>query len=121
MMSLPGDGEVDFGGVDDGLDADGGEVVAVEVDVEDADGDFAIFERFDFRGEALGEGHAAAADADEGELIEIFGLFEDFVRQADQGAVDLGRAHELAFSRVRGMACKEQGNMSERDWPMRGL
>ena len=36
---LAGDGEVDFGGVEDGLRGDGGEVVAVEGDIQDADRD----------------------------------------------------------------------------------
>ena len=65
------DGEGDLGGADDGLDVDGGEVVAVEIDIEDADRHGAVFERFDFPRQALRQGHAAAADADEGEAVEV--------------------------------------------------
>ena len=44
-----------------------------------------------------GHGHAAAADADEGEPVEVLGLFEDFVGQANESAVDLRGAHQLGF------------------------
>jgi hypothetical protein len=44
------DGEGDFGGVELGLGAYGREVVAIEVDVEDAYGDFPVFEGFDLGG-----------------------------------------------------------------------
>ena len=97
MMSLPVTGKANLGGVQDGLCGDGGEVVAIEADVEDADRDVEAFERLDFRGQALGDGDAAAADADEGEAIEILAFFEDFVGQANQGAIDLGGAHQLGF------------------------
>ena len=63
-------------------------------------GTLRCFERFDLRGQPLGQRHAAAADADERQLIEIVGSFQDFMRQPDQRAVDFGRAHQLAFSRV---------------------
>ena len=90
-------GKRNFGGADHRLDADGGEVVAIEIDVENADRNGAVFERLDLGGQALRQRNAAAADADEGQLVEVFGLFQDFVRQPDQRAVDLGGAHELGF------------------------
>jgi len=92
-----GDVEGDVSGADDGLDIDGGEVVAVEVYVEDADGDFAILEGLDLGGEALGERDAPAADADESKEVEVLGFFENLMSQPDEGAVDLGSAHELSF------------------------
>src|SRR5205814_205394 len=58
------DGKRDVGGVDDGLVGDGGEVVAVEVDIQNAHGDLALLEALDFLGEALGERDASAANAD---------------------------------------------------------
>ena len=51
----------------------------------------------DLRRQPLRQRHAAAADADEGEQIEVLGLFQDFMRQAHQRPVDLGGAHELGF------------------------
>ena len=44
---------------------DGRQVVAVEGDVEDADGDLLPLHALDLGGDALGERHAAGADADE--------------------------------------------------------
>ena len=43
----------------------------------------------------ISERHAAAANADKGEFVQIGGSFQNFVRQADQGAVDFRGAHEL--------------------------
>ena len=68
MMSLPADIELDVGGVHHGLDVYRAQVVAIEVDVEDADRHLAVFQGFDLRGQALRERDAAAADPDEGEL-----------------------------------------------------
>src|SRR5271157_461587 len=42
------DVELDVGGADDGFDVHRAEVVAVEVDIEDAHGHLPAFERFDF-------------------------------------------------------------------------
>ena len=77
MMSLPCDRKGDFGGADHRLDVHGGEVVAVEIDIEDADRDHALLEGFDLRGQPLRQRHAAAADADEGELVEILASFPE--------------------------------------------
>ena len=81
MISLPWTEKSISRGVELRLDAHGAEIVAIEVDVENADGDLPLLERFDFGGEPLGQRNPTAADADEGELIEIFGLFENFVRE----------------------------------------
>ena len=48
----------------------------------------------------LRQGNTAAPYADEGELIQILGLFENFVCQPHQRPVNLGRAHELCFFAV---------------------
>ena len=64
-------GKRDFGGVHDRLDLHGGKIVAIEVDIEDADRNLAVFEGLDLGRQALRQRHAAAADSDEGELVEI--------------------------------------------------
>ena len=97
MMSLPVTGERNVGGVHHRLLADGGEIVAIEIDIQNADRNFALFERFDLASQSLRQRHAAAADADERQLVQIRGFFQNFVRQPDQRPVDFGRAHQLAF------------------------
>ena len=62
------DVEADVAFFDDGAGAVGGEVVAVEADVEDAGVDGVLFDVVDELGEALGERDAAALDADEAEV-----------------------------------------------------
>ena len=57
----------------------------------------ALLERFDLARQPLRQRHAAAADADEGELVQVLGLLQDLVRQPDQRPVDLGGAHQLGF------------------------
>ena len=65
----------------------GSEVVAVEIDIQNADGYGALFERFDFAGQALGQRYAAAPNADERQPVQIGVLLQDFVRQPHQRAV----------------------------------
>ena len=86
-----------LGGADHRLDVDRAEVVAIEIDVEDADRHCCAFPGLRSSCQPLRQRNAAAADADEGEPIQVLGLFQDFVRQPDQRAVDLGCAHELRF------------------------
>ena len=74
-----------------------------------------MFQRFDFAGQALGERHAAAANADEPQAVEIGILLQDFVRQPHQGAVDFRGAHELAFDAGEGHGRgKQQRSMADR-------
>ena len=102
MMSLPCHRKRNFGGADHRLDIHRGEIVAIQIDIQDAHRDFALFERFDLAGQALRQRNAAAADADESQPVELFGLFQDFVRQPDQRPIDLGGAHELGFFARKG-------------------
>ena len=68
-----------------------------------------VFEALDLRRQPLRQRHAAAPDADEGELVEIVGLLQNLVRQSDQRPVDLGGAHELGFfARVGHKAPKDR-------------
>ena len=47
--------------------------------------------------DALGEGDAAALDADEAEIFAAVVLFDDLVGETDEGSLDLGGGHEAAF------------------------
>ena len=96
-MSLPCHAERNLGGADHRLDVHRAQIVAIEVDVENADRHLAVFEALDLRGQPLRQRNAAAADADEGQLVQILGLLQNLVRQADQRPVDLRGAHELSF------------------------
>ena len=91
------DVEADRAGGDDGAVALGGEVVAVEADVEDAGVDGVFFDGGEEDGEALGERDAAAFDADETDVGDAFVAFDDLMGEADEGSFDLGRGHEAAF------------------------
>src|SRR5579875_1451897 len=84
------DVEADVAFFDDGADVAGREVVAVEANVEDAGVDGVVFDGGDDFGEPLGEGNAAALDADEAEVGGAVVALDDFVGEADEGAIDLG-------------------------------
>src|SRR5271154_3984137 len=71
--------EADFVGVHDGLGADGGKSVAIESDVNRADRDIHAGEIFDGFRQAFGEGDAAAAHADQGEVFGAAAFFHDFM------------------------------------------
>ena len=55
------------------------------------------FQRFDLLRQPLRQRHAAAADADERQLVQVSGALQNFVRQADQRPVDFRGAHQLGF------------------------
>ena len=90
-------GKRNLGGVDDGLDVHRGQIVAIQIDVEDADRDRALLQRLDLSRQPLRQRHAAAPDADEGQLVQIVAFFQNFMRQPDQRAVDFRRTHQLSF------------------------
>src|ERR1039457_2627386 len=79
------------------LDVHRAQIVAIQVDVEDAHRDFPVFQALDLRRKPLRQRNAAAPDANKGELIQIFRLLQDLVSQPYQGPVDLRGAHELCF------------------------
>ena len=80
-----------------GLFGNGGKIVAVQIDVEEADRNGEIFEILDLLGQTERQRNATAADSDECQAMQIFGFFENLVRQPHQRAVDLGGAHQLCF------------------------
>ena len=71
-------------------------VVAVELDVERADGDVRALVLRDRRGEPPCEGNAAALDADEHEPGRAGLLLDDLVGDADHRPADLIRGHDPA-------------------------
>src|SRR5579885_1312056 len=92
-----GDRERDFGAVDHGRLPDRGKIVAIQVDVENADGNFALLQRFNFLGKPLRQGNAPAADADKRQTVQIRRALQNLVRQPHQGAVDFAGAHQLTY------------------------
>jgi hypothetical protein len=92
-----GDRKRNVRGTHNGFDTHGAEIVAVEVNIENADWNCPVLEGLDLGSEALRHGNAAAANANERKLIEVLGLLQNLVREPDQGSIDLGRTHELRF------------------------
>jgi hypothetical protein len=79
------------------------EVVAIVGDVYGSGGDVVLFDFRDEGCEAAGEGDSAALDADEGEGCGVAGFLGDFMREADEGALDF-RGGENACALV-GWGC----------------
>ena len=77
------------------------QVVAVERDVDDADGDGDALDLAQERGEAAGDVVAAAAQADEDDVGQALVLLEDLVGDAHEGAPDAGLVEYFRF-RVHG-------------------
>src|SRR3954467_12063968 len=90
-----GYGKIDLSGVEHRLNADGGQIIAVEVDVENANRHLEAFERGDLLRQPLRQGNPTAAYPDESELIEILGFFQNFMSQPHERAVDFRGTHQL--------------------------
>jgi len=86
-----------FCAIDYRLGADSRKVVAIERDVEHADGRPVTFEVRDFIGHALGERHAAAANADEKQVARAVVFFDHFGRQTSQRAIDARAIHDASL------------------------
>jgi len=84
-------------GRDDRAYIGGGEVVAIELDVEGASLDRALLDVGDEFAEALSERNSAALDADQGEVFAAVALLDDFVGKAHQGALNLRGGHQPAL------------------------
>src|SRR4051812_8555844 len=85
----------DLGGADHRLDIHRGEIVTIEIDIENADRDRALLQCLDLSSKPLRQRDAAPADADEGQLVQVFTLLQNFVGQAYQRTIDFGRTHQL--------------------------
>src|SRR5579875_3186021 len=91
------DVEAEGTGVDDGADVAGREVVAIEADVEGTGIDGVFFDAADQGGEALGDGDAAALDADESDGGRAVIFLDDLMSQANEGALNFGGGHNPAL------------------------
>ena len=90
--------EQDVGGVHLGREMRR-EVVAIEADVELADGHLRPLDLLDLLGQALGEQIAARHDADERDVARALVGLEDLMRDARQRALDLVCIHADGFDR----------------------
>jgi hypothetical protein len=94
---LTRNGERNVGGVHHRLMAHRRKIVAVQVNVQDADGHRAPLQSLNLLGEPLRQRHAPPPDADEHQFLQVARALQDLVGQADQGAVDFRSAHQLGF------------------------
>src|ERR1700745_279782 len=78
---LVGDIDADVGFLDYGARTESGEIIAVESDVEGADGDRFFLDAADELGQALCDGNAPALDADQSQVFGAAVLLHDFVGQ----------------------------------------
>ena len=90
--------------LDDRLLGDQREVVAVEGDVQGADGERHALVLVDRGGDPAGEGDAAALDPDEDEAVGPGLPLDDLVGDADDRPADLVRRHDLAPVHRRSVA-----------------
>jgi hypothetical protein len=78
------------------------DVVAVEGDVELAEGDLGAAQLGDPAAQPLSDGYAAGVDADERDLLELGIALDDLVRDPRQRALDrLGIEDSLGFRGLR--------------------
>src|ERR1051325_3272795 len=98
----------ELGRLDHRLRGDGGEVVAVEGDVEDPEGGGRLLHLRDLRGHPLPHRHSAAADPDDEKVVDAAVLFDDFDGHAADGAVH-PRAVEQSLFDVHAMRFLEIG------------
>ena len=84
-------------GRDHRANAGGGQIVAIELDVEHAGIDGALFDAGDELAQAFGQRNAAALDADQRQVFAAVALLDNFVGQAHQGALNLRGGHQPAL------------------------
>lgn len=90
-------GEIDVRGLQHGLWRDFGQVVAIQGDVENADGNFDPIDTAHCSRNSFGQGHAAPAYTDEGKIARAATFFDDLMGEALQSAVNFRRGHQLTF------------------------
>jgi hypothetical protein len=89
--------EGNVGRLQHGVGGDLGKVVAIESDVESTYGNVNAVDAAHGARDALGKGHAAAADTDERKVFGTARFLHDFVGQALKSAVNFGGGHQLRF------------------------
>ncbi len=72
-------------------------IVSIEGDIESADGNFDTANAAHGERDAFGEGNAAAADSDKGEVARAAAGLNNLVSQTLQSSIDFRRRHELRF------------------------
>ena len=82
----------------------GGQIVAIELDVEHAGIDRALLDAGDQFAQPLGQRNSAALDADQRQVLAAVALFNDLVGQAHQSALDLRGGHQPAFDAQGGVS-----------------
>src|SRR5580692_1470481 len=91
------DAEADVGRLQNGLGRDFREIVAIESNVEGADGNVDAIDAAHGFGDALGQRYAAAADAYRSEVFRDAAFLDNLMGQTAQSAVDLRGGHQLGF------------------------
>ena len=86
--------EAEGAGNDNGANVARGEIVTIEADVEDAGIDWVLLNGADECAETLRDGDTAALDADEADGFCAVVLFDDLVRETNEGALDFGGGHD---------------------------
>jgi hypothetical protein len=89
--------EGNVGRLQHGVGRDFGKVVAIESDVQSANGNVNAVDAAHGTRDTLGEGHAAAADTDERKVFGAARFLHDFVGQALKSTVNFGGGHQLRF------------------------
>src|SRR5258708_22920718 len=94
---LVADGETDIRSLHHRFGAESGKIVAIERDVERANGYGGFFALPDDLGQALGQRYAATANSDQAKVVNAATLFEDFMRQPHQRPFHLRLGPQLHF------------------------
>src|SRR5258707_10760421 len=110
----PLDREADLGAADDGLRGLEPQVVAVEGDVERAPRGLGALDGRDLGRDALGEGHPAGLDADQGHALAPAGLLDDLMGDAGEGPVEPGLVEHL------GLLARAHEGLGQKKCPSRG-
>src|SRR6185312_15155896 len=82
-------------------------IVAIEVDVQNPHWNLQSFQALDFGREPLSQRGPAPLDSYKSEAVQVIRLLQYFVGKANQGAIDLRRAHQLLLfsNNCHGIEC----------------
>ena len=81
----------------------GGQIIAVELNVQGARVHLVLFDARDQLAQSLGQRYAAALDADQRKIFASIALLDNFVSQTHQGALDLRGRHQSALGAQSGL------------------
>src|SRR5262249_44988124 len=100
------------GFLNDRAAAHGGKVIAVQGNVEGANGDRLLLNLVNQLSQPLGQGNATALDSDQRQILDSVVLFHDLVGQPDQGTFDLRGGHDASFLAEVGKTSGSAGSHS---------